>query len=133
LLIENESFYLNYFFLNFLLFRAFDELYALGAEFDPSVELSYTRINLISDEPVFLGNYTEIMTGTNKTLKENVLSFYSSFQVTKHILEQIKDIYDLIILKEEFYFYYNQKYWYLHLKKPFITISYENIPLPGTS
>jgi hypothetical protein len=47
-------------------------------------------------------------------------------------LEQLVEIYTEIAIKKEFYFFFNELYWYIELKAPYIKVSYYNIPLPGT-
>ena len=107
-----------------------------GATFNGSISLNYTRLNLISNEPKLLGNYSQIMQSSNQTLINSFLQFYKTFQKTSGfedlVIQAITAIVDVVVSKE-FYFYYNDLYWYLPLKSPYIKISYEKIPLPGTS
>ncbi|CAF0703185.1 unnamed protein product [Brachionus calyciflorus] len=112
--------------------RAFDSLYDVGAKFDPKVKLNYTRLNLYSHEPQLIGNYSQIINSKNQTLINDIRSFYKTFQKRGDYLEQFVEAYTEIFIKKEFYFYYNDLYWYLSLKEPFVKISYYNIPLPGT-
>lgn len=111
-------------------------MYALGAKFDGSIELNYTRLNLISYEPQLIGNYSQIMQSKNQTLINNFVDFYKNFQKTDGIQDLLKQFFQAYIdirVKKEFFFYYNDLYWYLPLKAPYIKISYEKIPLPGTN
>ena len=55
-----------------------------------------------------------------------------AFQKESNYLEQAMQIYTEIIYKKQFYFYYNELYWYIPLKSPYVSISYDKIPLPGT-
>jgi ceroid-lipofuscinosis neuronal protein 5 len=111
--------------------RAFDQLYAQGAKFDLSVQLNYTRLNLIAFEPMLLGNISYITNYGNQTLIADMLDFFSIFQRTSDLLDQVIRAAYEIRIRQEFYFYYNEMYWYLKLKAPFIGFSYVNIPLPG--
>ena len=117
--------------------RAFDQLYTLGAKFDPAVKLNYTRLNLFSSDPILLGSYSDIFNGKNQTLIDDVRAFYRTFQKPGHqtveILTQAYEAYEYIAKYKRFYFFYNQVYWLLNLRSPNIHISYYNIPLPGTT
>jgi ceroid-lipofuscinosis neuronal protein 5 len=116
--------------------RALDEMYQLGAQFNGSIDLNYTRLNLISHEPQLIGNYSQIMQSKNETLINNFIDFYKNFQKsngTEELLKQVFQAYIDITIKKEFFFYYNDVYWYLSLKQPYVKVSYEKIPLPGTN
>ena len=89
-------------------------------------------MNLYSHDPQLIGNYSQIIDSKNKTLIDEIRQFYKSFQKRSDYLEQFVEVYTEIALKKEFFFYYNDLYWYLNLKPPFIRSTYYNIPLPGT-
>ncbi len=108
--------------------RAFDKLYDLGAQFDQTVSLNYTKLYLYAEKPLLIGNYTQIV--SDSTLKNIVMNFYSHYQKLKNF-DQIKEIFDDFTVKKAFYFFYNNLYWYLPLKEPFISFTYDKIPLPG--
>lgn len=116
--------------------RAFDQLYEIGARFDPNVQLNYTRLNLYGEEPVLIGNYSQIFNSGNKTLIADIRQFYSDFQKPAggyiEDIEAAIAIYNEMIVRREFYMYYNSLYWYIELKSPFVKITYYEIPLPGT-
>jgi len=114
--------------------RAFDALDYFGAKFDGTVSLNYTRLNLYSHVPILIGSYSDIINSNNQTLISDVRNFYRDFQKPDkgHIIEQAIDVYTSIAIKKHFYFFYNDLYWYLQLKEPFIRITYYQIPLPGT-
>jgi len=113
--------------------RAFDSLYTFGARFDPEAKLNYTRLNLYSYEPILIGTYSDIFNSKNETLIDDVVKFYKDFQKpNKEFLPQFLDIFTYFTVLKRFYFYYNEKYWLLNLKSPYVNISYDNIPLPGT-
>ncbi|XP_045203243.2 ceroid-lipofuscinosis neuronal protein 5 homolog [Mercenaria mercenaria] len=112
--------------------RAFDELGKLGTKFDQSVQLNYTRINLYSDDPVLLGNFTDIQ-ATNETLAAEIVSFYKQFQSHQPIEQLISHLtaaYEEIFIENKFFFFYNYEYWYLPLKPPHIKLTYYEVPLP---
>ena len=113
--------------------RAFDNLYDFGAKFDPNVKLNYTRLNLYTEEPILIGSYSDIFNSKNQTLINDVVKFYKDFQKpNKDFLPQFLDIFTYFTVLKRFYFFYNQVYWLLHLKSPYIGITYDYIPLPGT-
>jgi ceroid-lipofuscinosis neuronal protein 5 len=108
--------------------RAIKEMSILGAKFNQSVSLNYTRLNLYGEEPQLLGNVSDIY--ANQTLKQRAFDFYSSFQKQTDYLTQLYDIYTNIVIKKEFFFYYNSLYWFIELKPPFIKVTYDQVPLP---
>jgi ceroid-lipofuscinosis neuronal protein 5 len=112
--------------------RALDQLYLFGAKFDASVSLNYTRLNLYGNEPIFLGNFSYII-ANNQTLAGEIVNFYKDFQKRTDYIEQLLEIYNEIVVKKEFYFYFNRVYWFIKLKAPYIRISYNKVPLPGTN
>ncbi|KAL3878274.1 hypothetical protein ACJMK2_030639 [Sinanodonta woodiana] len=115
--------------------RAFDELYALGATFNHSVHLNYTRIHLYSHEPQYLGNASVVFgPGANKTLVKDIIEFYAKFQShqsMKDLLEHLIEAYIEIFKDGKFYFFYNFEYWFLPMKSPYMKLTYYEIPLPG--
>lgn len=116
--------------------RAFNQLYVLGATFNASIYLNYTRLNLYSQEPVLIGNYSQIFNSNNQTLIDDIRHFYRTFQKPNgylSILEQGIEAYYYIEKEQRFYFYYNDLYWYLSLKHPFMHVTYYQVPLPGTN
>ncbi len=108
-------------------------MYLFGAEFDTSVSLNYTRLNMYGKEPILLGNYTEIR--RDKVLLENLTEFYTFFQKpssnVEQLLTQLLGILAELKLRKNFYFYYNSMYWYIELVKPYFSITYDKIQLPG--
>ena len=119
------------------LHRAFDDLYSVGARFDPTVHLNYTRLNLYGKEPILIGNYSQIFNSGNQTLINDIREFYKDFQKpTGGYIEDFEaaiNIYNELIVRRKFYMYYNSLYWYIELQNPFIKITYYEIPLPGTT
>lgn len=113
--------------------RAFNEMAHVGAKFNPNIKLNYTRINLYTDTPIFLGNQSVIQ--RNATLMNNLTKFYSHFQkraTNLDIIEEIlEDLVSVFINKEPFYFYFNSEYWLLPLKSPHVKFTYFVTPLPG--
>lgn len=112
--------------------RAFQKLGDLGTNFNQSIHLNYTRINLYSDEPVYLGNYTEIQ-ATNETLAEDIVHFYTQFQSHQPIeklIIHLAEAYDEIFKENRFYLFYNYEYWFLPMKEPYIKLTYYEVPLP---
>jgi len=110
-------------------------MYAVGAKFDASVSLNYTRLSLYSNETQVLGNYSQIFSSNNQTLINNILNFYKIFQKQTgyvDLIEQVVKAYSELTLRKEFYFFFNDLYWYLPLKQPYVHITYNKIPLPGT-
>ena len=57
--------------------------------------------------------------------------FYGVFQKSKNILEQAIKAFNEIVIRKEFYFYYNSQYWFIELKEPYVKITYDKVPLPG--
>lgn len=107
-------------------------MYDLGAQFDLNVSLNYTRLNLYGQEPELLGNYSQIFQGKNQTLINDIREFYRGFQKRTDYLEQLIEIYTDFAIKKKYYFFYNDLYWFINLKAPYVKITYEKIPLPGT-
>lgn len=106
-------------------------MHIYGAEFNQSIKLNYTRLNLYSQEPKLIGNISTIY--ANATLKNQTLDFYRSFQKRSDLLPQLMEIYEHITVQKEFYFYFNRLYWYLSLKEPFVKVTYFEVPLPASS
>jgi ceroid-lipofuscinosis neuronal protein 5 len=106
--------------------RALDQLYHYGAQFYSNVHLNYTRINIYSYEPQFLGTYDQII--QNQTLHQDFINFYRDFDSSKPDSEEwiasLISIYESFYVDHRFYLYYNNVYWYLKLK--------ESIPLEIT-
>ncbi|XP_069130126.1 bis(monoacylglycero)phosphate synthase CLN5-like [Argopecten irradians] len=116
--------------------RAFNQLGVLGAKFDQSVHLNYTRIHLYSDQPIYLGNETEIFGKKgNVSLAKDMLNFYKNFQAHVSDTKLVLNIIDMLLYvvgKDEFYLYYNNAYWLLHMKKPYVGLTYNEVPVPGS-
>ncbi|KAH3832408.1 hypothetical protein DPMN_105694 [Dreissena polymorpha] len=111
--------------------RAFQKLADVGAKFNQSVRLNYTRINLYSDQPVYLGNETVVK--ADQSLYKNITDFYKKFQshqsyqdLLTHLVEAYIEVFD----QQQFYFFYNFEYWFLPMKSPFIKLTYLEVPLP---
>lgn len=105
----------------------------LGVNFTTEYNPRYTFLTLISDMPKFLGNETDIFgpNHTDKTLAEQLMSFYSDFQPHQSVVkyaEHLLAVLDYVVLNKEFYLYYNSAYWLLPMKYPYIHLSYENVP-----
>lgn len=104
----------------------------LGVKFVSGYQVNYTFITLYSDMPVFLGNDSAIFgTPGNATLAAELVDFYSNFQAHQpvlHFLESLVHIVDYMFVKEVFYLYYNSEYWLLHLKEPYVKITYDLVP-----
>lgn len=115
--------------------RTYQKLSELGATFKKSVQTNYTRLFLYSGEPVYLGNGSSIFgPHGNKSLATEIRKFYFPYrphQSFKELLLSILDIYGKSVLQKTFYLFYNFEYWYLPMKPPYITITYEEIPLPS--
>lgn len=84
---------------------------------------------MYGEEPKLLGNISQIY--ENATLRNLTFDFYKSFQKRKDYIEQAIEIYEDIVVKKEFVFYFNDLYWYITLKPPYIKITYYETPLPG--
>ena len=110
--------------------RAVKQMYLIGAKFDTSINLNYTRLNLYGQEPKLLGNFSEVV--KNTTLVADMREFYSFVQKRSDYLEQLLEIYIEFTVKKKFYFYFNGVYWFIELKAPFVKITYDRIPLPGS-
>jgi ceroid-lipofuscinosis neuronal protein 5 len=130
---SNQIMYFDSFDCASWVLRAFDEMYSLGAQFNPKINLNYTRLNLYSKEPILLGTYEQIMNSGNDTLINDLRNFYKDFQKPNKtdFLEQFIDIFTYIGIYHRFYFYYNEQYWLLNLNTPYIGLSYNEIKLPG--
>lgn len=112
--------------------RAFQEFGKLGVKFDQTVKLNYTRINLFSDMPKYLGNQSMVF--ANKTLGNDIMKFYSKFQahvagplLIEHLISALEEI----LIQNKFYFFYNEEYWFLPMKSPHVKLTYNEIPLPS--
>ena len=111
--------------------RAFQEMANIGTKFNQSVHLNYTRINLYTDVPQYLGNVTEV--SQNKTVMADIQAFYKQFQSHqnyKDLLEHLISAYEEVFEQNKFYFFYNYEYWFLPMKKPYIKLTYKEQPLP---
>ena len=84
-----------------------------------------------------IGNYSQIFDSGNQTLIADIRQFYSDFQKPAggyiEDIEAAISIYNEMIVRREFYMYYNSLYWYIELHSPFVKITYYEIPLPGTA
>lgn len=112
--------------------RAFQQLGDLGTKFNQSIHLNYTRINLYSDEPQYLGNFTHI-NATDEALAANITQFYKQFQSHQSIeqlVAHLMEVYEEIFKNDQFFLFYNYEYWFLPLKSPYIKLSYYEVPLP---
>ncbi|XP_028939286.1 ceroid-lipofuscinosis neuronal protein 5 [Ornithorhynchus anatinus] len=113
--------------------RTYQKLAELGAEFK-RVETNYTKIFLYSGEPIYLGNETSIFGPRgNTTVAAAIRKFYYPFKPhvsTKEFLLNLLKIFDAVVVRRQFYLFYNFEYWFLPMKFPFIKITYEEIPLP---
>lgn len=112
--------------------RGLDQLKSFGANFQSSVRLNYTRINLYSYEPQLLGTYDQIM--ANQSLHEDFLHFYRSFDKSKPTtddwLTSLLEIYSTFFVDQRFYFYYNNVYWYLKLNERLpLEITFDEVPI----
>lgn len=114
--------------------RLFQKMSSLGAKFT-DYKVNYTFLTLYSDMPQHLGNESSIFGPQgNKTLAANMMEFYSYFQAHQpilHLLESLVHIFDYIVLKKEYYFYFNSQYWLLPMKDPYMRVSYEYVPFDG--
>ena len=104
-------------------------MFESGADFDQTVSLNYTRLNLYGEVPLLLGDYAHVM--SDPALKSSMLEFYGNFQKRTDYVEQLEQIWNDIVTKKEFFLYYNSLYWYVPLKEPFVHFTYNRIPLPG--
>ena len=97
-----------------------------GAKFVEDYLPDYTYITLYSNEPKLLGNASQIFGADgDKDLAEDIRAFYSHFrahQPTLKFVESIIDILDYVLIKKEFYFFFNEQYWLLPMKEPFLKI-----------
>ena len=115
--------------------RGLDQLYHYGAQILPNIHLNYTRLNIYSNEPQYLGSYDQIM--ANQTLHKDFVDFYREFDSkkpsTEAWLKSLISIYESFFVERRFYFYYNQAYWYLKLKaeKP-LEITFDEVPIGST-
>lgn len=115
--------------------RAFDSMHQFGAEFNQSVQLNYTKVNLISKEPVFIANASDI---DNHPLdRAKLLIFYSWFQHYESYAKMLEHLFgyflEFLVDDDSFYFYYNDQYWRLPLQKPYFQLTYDAVPLPGAN
>ncbi|XP_075597795.1 bis(monoacylglycero)phosphate synthase CLN5 [Balearica regulorum gibbericeps] len=116
--------------------RTYQKLADLGAVFK-KIQTNYTSIILFSGEPIYLGNETSIFGPVgNKTLAAAIRDFYYPFKPHQTVGEFFVDmlkIIDRVILKHQFYLFYNLEYWFLPMKFPYLKIIYEEVPLPIAS
>ncbi|PVD35040.1 hypothetical protein C0Q70_06321 [Pomacea canaliculata] len=114
--------------------RAFETLGSLGAKFNHSVHLNYTRMNLYSKEPLYLGNASTIFGDPQyKQLAEEILNFYRLFQshqTLPNLLVSLIEAFTEIVIEGKFYLYYNDAYWLLPMAEPYFGLTYEETPLP---
>lgn len=118
--------------------RALAEFGLLGAKFNQSVHLNYTKINLYSEEPIYLGSTDEIFNiqanDSMKTIAKNIYNFYKKFQSQKTsialALEILQDLVDIYVNHDPFYLYYNDAYWLLKLQDKIALLTYEETALP---
>lgn len=118
--------------------RALAEFGLLGAKFNQSVHLNYTKINLYSEEPIYLGSTDEIFNiqanDSMKTIAKNIYNFYKKFQSQKTsialALEILQDLVDIYVNHDPFYLYYNDAYWLLKLHDKIALLTYEETALP---
>lgn len=112
--------------------RVFQKFGEMGVKFTSSYKANYTFITLYCDEPEYLGNDSTIFGDKgNVTLAKELLDFYSLFQAHEPILtflEHLVEIYYTVVDEKLFYLYYNSAYWRLHMKEPYIRITYEYVP-----
>lgn len=105
-----------------------------GAEFNQSIHLKYTKINLYSKEPKKLGNYSSIFeTHGNEKTRDKIFKFYSNFQKEKNFFVTLEHLLRSIIellVDDSFYLFYNDIYWQLPMTHPYISLTYEEVPLP---
>lgn len=117
--------------------RAFEKMGDIGVKFNQSVHLNYTRIHLYSEEPIYLGNASQIFgPGGNESLANNITEFYKNFQSHQKFLQLVEHILDAlydVFADHKFYFFYNFEYWYLPMKEPFIKLTYHEVPLPDNT
>jgi ceroid-lipofuscinosis neuronal protein 5 len=114
--------------------RLFQQIASMGVKFEDYLP-NYTFFSLIADEPQKLGNASAIFgSGGNASLAAEMRSFYTDFQSHQsflhfliHFVEAGFDIFE----EGRFYYYFNSEYWFVPIKKPFIHITYEPIPLPA--
>lgn len=114
--------------------RSFEEMAKLGAKFNHSRIVNHTKMVLYSDTPVLLGNASQIFgPGGNATLAADMMKFYSDFQTHQslaHWIDHILNAADQIFVKDKFYFWYNEQYWFLPMKEPYFKLSYNAEPFP---
>ena len=111
--------------------RVFCQAYKLGAKFVDNYTPKYTFITLISDEPVKIGNSSEIFkSDKKKDVAHDIMQFYSYVQAHQpilHFLESLAGLVEYVAFKHKFYLYYNEEYWMLPIKSPFVKLTYEPI------
>ena len=104
------------------------EMYKLGTDFTTFAS-NFSYITLYSSEPKLLGNATGIFGPQgNESLAKELITFYENFQPHQSVLHMVGSllhIFNYIVLRKEFYFYYNSQYWYLPMKSPYLTVTYE--------
>lgn len=107
----------------------------LGAKFYDNYIINYTYITLFCDEPIYLGNASYIFGPQgNKTIADDMMRFYANFQPHQpvlHFLESLLDMYYYIVMEKKFYLFYNEEYWLLPMKSPYIRLSYEKVNYSG--
>ncbi|XP_062514300.1 ceroid-lipofuscinosis neuronal protein 5-like [Corticium candelabrum] len=114
--------------------HAIEEMAKLGAEFNHSRSVNYTKMTLYSDTPVLLGNASEIFgPNGNATLADDMMKFYADFQTHQSIIHWIEHILDAalqIFVEDKFYFWYNEQYWFLPMKAPYFKLTFNTVPFP---
>ncbi|KAL5459852.1 hypothetical protein EMCRGX_G033235 [Ephydatia muelleri] len=112
--------------------RVFQFLGELGVNYTTDYTSNYTMLSLYCDMPTYLANETQVYgPGGDKELAQTLDTFYSYFQAHQtplHFVESLLHIYQYVMLEKEFFLYYNEAYWRLPMKAPYIKASYEYIP-----
>ena len=112
--------------------RAFQFLGELGVKYTSDYTSNYSMLTLYCDMPTYLANETQIYgPGGDKELAQTLDTFYSYFQAHQpvlHFVESLLHIYQYVVLEKEFFLYYNEAYWRLPMKAPYIKATYEYVP-----
>ena len=103
----------------------------LGARFNDTYEPKYTFITLISDEPIKLGNKSDVFdSGKDPDLAKDIIKFYldvQAHQSTMHLIESLLSMLQYVMVEKKFYLFYNNEYWQLPMKEPYVKLSYETV------
>jgi len=110
--------------------RVFDFLYSMGVTFDQTVP--HPKYDFMT---LFAENVTEV---DFQAERDDIVKFYSTFtpppanklQLAEAVAKAI--IEDMGIL-HKWYTYYNSKYYRLHLKFPYFSLKYAEVPFPSPS